>query len=152
MQLTTDSAGPMENVCCLLWSRTGSLFYIVCILQALRVASPTEHFRGACHAQIRGTSEAVYTTYRSENEANAAYTYAQEQGWVGSTGRYGITFVWHQGIAALLPIDFLGVLEAAFNTALNAGQDRPRWYVVYKGLCPGIYRMQWVLPLAIAWC
>ncbi|PBK65017.1 hypothetical protein ARMSODRAFT_1022719 [Armillaria solidipes] len=84
----------------------------------------------ACRSRVRGASEAIFSSYRGQNTANAAFEYALERGWTGITGRYGISFNRRQLLVAPERIDFLQAPESAFDTALNAGHDRPRCYLV----------------------
>ncbi len=72
-------------------------------------------------------------------------------GWTSMTRQLGIVIIPPQGQVAPIAIDFLWASEEAFDTPLNLGQDRPHWYVVYRGLCLGIYRTQYIFLQTFTW-
>lgn len=68
------------------------------------------------------------------------------RGWTGRTGCYSIQILQLEGERCAPPhLDFLQAPEEAFDSPLNLGQDHGRWYVVYRGIYPGIYRTQYVI-------
>lgn len=95
--------------------------------------SLTEHLRQECKAQTTGVTS-VHQGYASQSDAIKAFTCALEQRLVSWAGD-------DEPLAAPTPsVDFMTAPESAFDNELNVGITRKRWYNVYQGRCPGIYR------------
>ncbi|KAF9000550.1 hypothetical protein BDZ89DRAFT_1147220 [Hymenopellis radicata] len=82
--------------------------------------------------QIAGVPS-VTQGYASKTAAEEAFAHAKACGWVPHGQHLPAT-------AALLDIPFLTAAEASFVNALNRGITNKRWYCVYQGRRPGIYR------------
>lgn len=93
-------------------------------------------WRDNCEEQITGVAS-VHQGYSSGSDAAKAYRFAVQQGMVSRTvaGR-----AFDTRVAPRASVDFLTAPESKFDNALNVGITRKRWYNVYQGRVPGIYR------------
>ncbi|KAJ7642646.1 hypothetical protein DFH06DRAFT_1137194 [Mycena polygramma] len=81
---------------------------------------------------VDGVSNSIYRGYRNPEIAEAAYIYAVERSWTrisDSTARAPIPSLPH-------PEDE----EARYNPLHVTEALDDKWYIVYRGICPGVYR------------
>ncbi|KAJ6465536.1 hypothetical protein C8R47DRAFT_1079315 [Mycena vitilis] len=80
---------------------------------------------------VDGVSNAVYRSYRTVPAAESAFLYAVERSWTrvsDSSARVPIPSLPH-------PVD-----EAARDNPLHVSEDLDdRWFIVYRGIWPGVY-------------
>ncbi|SJK99379.1 uncharacterized protein ARMOST_02675 [Armillaria ostoyae] len=89
-----------------------------------------------CKAQAFGQPSNVYSGYMTLELAEAAFQYALDKGWV----RYANV---DQPCALPSQVPFdpnHSTTPEDYDTPLNAGKPFERWYVVYRGISPGIYK------------
>lgn len=84
--------------------------------------------------QVHSVKGAVFLGYARRGEADRAYQYAKVRGWVSrvQNGRH-MTLEW--GAPQATP-----TISHPFATPLTVGIPNKRWYCVYRGLSPGVYR------------
>ncbi|KAJ7117331.1 hypothetical protein C8R43DRAFT_1137627 [Mycena crocata] len=81
---------------------------------------------------VSGVRNCIFRGYSSFAAAHAAFTYAQQRGWTRSTTSTVVT-----------PIDVLPDPEssAELDNPLHGDESLdPRWFIVYRGITPGVYR------------
>ncbi|KAJ6503460.1 hypothetical protein C8R47DRAFT_1210705 [Mycena vitilis] len=86
-------------------------------------------------SSVQGVRGAIYQGYHSDSAASSAYEYARVRLWTGvcSTSP-NAPLPWAHLRSRQLPVPFTGT-DSETNT-LHCG----KWYVVYKGLSPGVYQ------------
>ncbi|KAJ7742485.1 hypothetical protein DFH07DRAFT_777720 [Mycena maculata] len=82
---------------------------------------------------VSGVPCSIFRGYRTKQEATAAFLYAQERSWVRVAGSPP------RAIPAL-PHPAVSGLHANANPLNSAKQLDDRWFVVYRGITPGVYR------------
>ncbi|KAJ7895683.1 hypothetical protein B0H13DRAFT_2338759 [Mycena leptocephala] len=81
---------------------------------------------------VKGVSKCIFRGYKTTAEARAAFAYASERSWVRVIGA---------PIAAAIPVLPQPVVVADGTNPLNGTEDFDgKWYVVYRGITPGVYR------------
>ncbi|KAK0238771.1 hypothetical protein EDD85DRAFT_950971 [Armillaria nabsnona] len=91
-----------------------------------------------CKAQAHGQPSNIYSRYMTPDLAEAAFQYALDKGWV----RYAnVDWPCAPPSQVLFDLNHSSSPED-YNTPLNAGKLFERWYVVYKGVSPGIYKSE----------
>ncbi|KAF8993406.1 hypothetical protein BDZ89DRAFT_1150571 [Hymenopellis radicata] len=95
------------------------------------IPETTEHWEDVA-VQIAGVPS-VTQGYASKTAAEEAFAHARACGWLPHDKHL-------PAAAALLDIPFLTAAEASFANPLNRGITNKRWYCVYQGRRPGIYR------------
>ncbi|KAJ7024936.1 hypothetical protein C8F04DRAFT_1269815 [Mycena alexandri] len=84
------------------------------------------------HALVNGVANSIFRGYPTLAEAQAAFAYATIRGWTRVAGRPVVS-----GIAQLpQPINIQNTRNALNSDAEFNGT----WYVVYRGITPGVYR------------
>ncbi|SJL18823.1 uncharacterized protein ARMOST_22424 [Armillaria ostoyae] len=91
-----------------------------------------------CKAQAFGQPSNVYSGYMTLELAEAAFQYALDKGWV----RYA-----NVDRPCTLPSQVLfdpnhSTTPEDYDTPLNVGKPFERWYMVYRGISPGIYKSE----------
>ncbi|KAK7007689.1 hypothetical protein R3P38DRAFT_2792515 [Favolaschia claudopus] len=81
---------------------------------------------------VTGISGAIFRGYRTLDEAEAAYEYALDQGWVGDATTEP------QSIPSPRPLHLGRTFDINPLHGSDPGDDR--WFVVYRGILPGVYR------------
>ncbi|KAJ7704199.1 hypothetical protein B0H16DRAFT_1482688 [Mycena metata] len=82
--------------------------------------------------RVTGVPNSIFRGYPTVSEAQAAFEYANSRGWIRFADR-PVT----SGIARLpQPINIQDTLNALNNDTDFDG----RWYIVYRGITPGVYR------------
>ncbi|KAJ7506695.1 hypothetical protein B0H11DRAFT_1903480 [Mycena galericulata] len=92
---------------------------------------------GGAGAQVAGVSGALYQGYPTAQEAAAAFRYALTRGWTGE--RPVPTGTVTRPIPSL-PVPVLPPVSLHNPLHGDAGCVDGRWYIVYAGIMPGIYR------------
>lgn len=83
---------------------------------------------------MTGVPNCIFRGYPSLGVARAAFDYAQERSWIRN-----VTDATTRPISALpQPI----TAEPTLNSLNRSEGEDNRWYVVYRGICPGVYRSQ----------
>ncbi|KAJ7883968.1 hypothetical protein B0H13DRAFT_2343917 [Mycena leptocephala] len=81
---------------------------------------------------VRGVSKCIFRGYKTAEQAHAAFAYASERSWVRVVGAL---------IPAAIPVLPQPVVVADGTNPLNGTEDFDgKWYVVYRGITPGVYR------------
>ncbi|KAJ7457541.1 hypothetical protein B0H11DRAFT_2243298 [Mycena galericulata] len=80
---------------------------------------------------VLGVSNSIFRGYATLSEAEAALAYARARGWIRVAIPSGIP----------PPIAHLPLPNTDPRNPLNGNEEiNERWYVVYRGVCPGVYR------------
>lgn len=90
-------------------------------------------FRAEVDPLVTGVPNNLFRGYRTKAEARAALRYAEERFWLR---------VWNAPLSAsaILPQPFLNHTEM---NPLNGDEILDdRWFIVYRGISPGVYRSQ----------
>ncbi len=98
--------------------------------------------RDECKREAFGASSNLFLGYKTHETAEAAFQYALSKGWVRCSGS-NRSVKHQQPFMAPTSIPFDPVyltLPDAYTSPLNEGRLMKKWYVVYKGLAPGIYK------------
>ncbi|CAK5276785.1 unnamed protein product [Mycena citricolor] len=84
-----------------------------------------------CKAQVSDYACCLYRGYSSKDRAEAAFVYAQQRGWTSAPGHFRY----------VPPIPVTDDDYEVYNPLSGREEDNDkRWYVVYRGLRPGVYR------------
>lgn len=101
-------------------------------------------YRDDAKIQVNKQSQAVHAGYISKSAADAAFEYAQQRGWTRSTLQpsSGLAGVSPSSTTPQMPVPIslekMGLSERYDNPINN--EQTSRWYTVYRGLRPGVYR------------
>ncbi|KAJ7672460.1 hypothetical protein DFH06DRAFT_1319877 [Mycena polygramma] len=94
--------------------------------------------------QVDGASGNLHQGYPSRPSADAAFEYAAARGWVGVCTAGGLSRGARHPTAPIpalpqpvAPVDIPNPLHTGDGGAASPGR---RWYVVYVGICPGVYQ------------
>ena len=125
-----------SGICCILWAKAGCVLYLVCLTIELKGREFIHFCRAACHASVSEFSGSRYQGYSSNDEAAEAWEHAVA---CGDTG---------PAVAATSSrVPIVAATRSRSTAAVAATQAIPRpsdneqvWWVVTKGICPGVYR------------
>ncbi|KAJ7679524.1 hypothetical protein DFH06DRAFT_1316423 [Mycena polygramma] len=87
------------------------------------------------HPLVIGVPNSVYQGYRTEDIAQAAYEYAYERGWTRVITKTRVDLPTTLGPY----LTHLPTPSAVADVNPLHGDSDGRWYVVYKGISPGVY-------------
>ncbi|KAJ7173285.1 hypothetical protein C8R46DRAFT_1031645 [Mycena filopes] len=81
-------------------------------------------------ALVSGVSNCIYRGYTTLGAAHAAFAYARDRSWIRVAD------------ATVTPIPALPqpVTSTTSNTLSDSESSDDRWYIVYRGIFPGVYR------------
>ncbi|CAK5278521.1 unnamed protein product [Mycena citricolor] len=86
-----------------------------------------------CKENVTGFPCALHRGYKSRVEAEAAFLYAQQRGWTSSHDPHHFRYI--------PPIPVTDDDYEVYNPLSGGESDNDEvWYVVYRGLRPGVYR------------
>jgi hypothetical protein len=115
----------IETGVCLTWCTTTLFFCLSLIIGPREEADPL----------VSGVPNCLFRGYDSVEEAHAAYAYAHARSWTRIAGA---------PVSAIpaLPQP-MSLAPSAANNPLNGTEDLDdTWFIVYRGISPGVYRSQ----------
>ncbi|KAF9018841.1 hypothetical protein BDZ89DRAFT_1044260 [Hymenopellis radicata] len=84
--------------------------------------------------QISGAKCSLYQSYRTLKAARAVYAYAQQNNWIHLSSALAVRHFQR------VPLDKPRLVEHLDENPTASDVSGPRWYVVYAGIQPGVYR------------
>ncbi|KAJ6503115.1 hypothetical protein DFH09DRAFT_1102052 [Mycena vulgaris] len=84
---------------------------------------------------VSGVRHSIFRGYRSQSEASAAFAYAQARSWTRVSDAPLVVSI------PALPQPIEDRVPSLLPNPLNGSEAlNGQWYIVYRGICPGVYR------------